>query len=380
MFQLICTICLLCLTGTPVSAQLNDESLQPAKITLNPTGSDYNFKRTFLGIPGMERAANGRLWALWYGGGKDEGPDNYVMLVTSDDDGATWSDLKVVIDNPDSDTRAYDPVLWHDPTGKLWVFWAQSYKFWDGRSGVWCMTTENSGDADPTWSQPRRLADGIMMNKPTVLSDGQWLLATSVWHADGSSRILSSNDKGATWHELGRVNVPVKKDRTFDESMLVERKNGDLWLLVRTTYGIGESVSHDRGKTWSDVVKSPLAQVSARFCIRRLNSGHLLLVKHGPLHELTPKRSHLTAYLSEDDGQTWTGGLLIDERVGVSYPDIVQDKAGAIYLIYDFDRYKSRNILMSKFTEENVRSGKPDDKTKFRVLVNQVDHRNEEKK
>ncbi len=32
-------------------------------------------------------------------------------------------------------------------------------------------------------------------------------------------------------------------------------------------------------------------------------------------------RSHLTAWLSEDDGKTWRGGLMLDERATVSYPD-----------------------------------------------------------
>jgi hypothetical protein len=43
--------------------------------------------RMFQGIPAIERSANGRLWAAWYGGGVTEDRHNYVMLVTSDDDG-----------------------------------------------------------------------------------------------------------------------------------------------------------------------------------------------------------------------------------------------------------------------------------------------------
>ena len=32
-------------------------------------------------------------------------------------------------------------------------------------------------------------------------------------------------------------------------------------------------------------------------------------------------RRHLTAFISTDDGRTWGGGLMLDERRGVSYPD-----------------------------------------------------------
>ena len=49
-------------------------------------------------------------------------------------------------------------------------------------------------------------------------------------------------------------------------------------LLVRTKYGIGESVSTDRGKTWAELTPTKLAHPSARFFIRRLDSGKLLLV------------------------------------------------------------------------------------------------------
>ncbi len=35
--------------------------------------------------------------------------------------------------------------------------------------------------------------------------------------------------------------------------MVVERKDGSLWMLLRTSYGIGQSVSADGGATWSPV-------------------------------------------------------------------------------------------------------------------------------
>ena len=94
---------------------------------------------------------------------------------------------------------------------------------------------------------------------------------------------------------------------------------------------------------------------NARFFIRRLESGNLLLVRHNP-----PKmnqRSHLAAFLSEDDGVTWKGGLMLDVRKYVSYPDGVQAPDGTIYITYDFERTKARQILMAVFTEEDVLAG-----------------------
>jgi hypothetical protein len=363
-----------------------DPALEPPPIHLVP-GAEYDDgTRLFQGIPGIERAANGRLWAVWYAGGPNEpgeGPGNYVVLVTSGDDGQTWSRPKLVID-PLGPVRAYDPCLWHDPLGRLWLFWAQSYHLWDGRSGVWSMVTENSGDESPPWSPPRRLCHGIALNKPTVLSTGEWLLPASVWerpagehtaaayrHDLGPQRganVIASRDQGDTWTHLGQAIVP---QRVFDEHMIVERRDGSLWMLVRAAYGIGESVSTDRGKTWGAGRRSGIRHVNSRFFIRRLASGRLLLVTHEPPNGKT--RSHLTARLSADDGQTWQGGLVIDERPGVSYPDAVQSPDGTIYLIYDYARQADRTILMATLTEGDILQRRwASSQARQRVLVNQA--------
>jgi hypothetical protein len=139
--------------------------------------------------------------------------------------------------------------------------------------------------------------------------------------------------------------------------MFVERKDGSLWLLVRTIYGIGESVSTDRGKTWPELKPSDIIHTPSRFFISRLASGNLLLVKHGPLDTPT-SRSHLMAYVSTDDGKTWTDGLMLDERLGVSYPDGQQSPNGLIRIIYDYNRVTDRTILMATFREEDVAAGK----------------------
>jgi hypothetical protein len=109
---------------------------------------------------------------------------------------------------------------------------------------------------------------------------------------------------------------------------------------------------------WSPLVPSSIANAVARFFIRRLQSGNLLLVKHGPLDRQIG-RSHLTAYVSRDDGATREGGLPLDGRDPVSYPDGQQDRDGIIHIIYDFERTGAREILMARFREEDVVAGAP---------------------
>jgi len=110
---------------------------------------------------------------------------------------------------------------------------------------------------------------------------------------------------------------------------------------------------------------------TARFYLRRLASGRLILVKHSPPDGRT--RSHLTAYLSDDDGRTWQGGFLLDERGGVSYPDGTQAEDGTIYVIYDFERRGAKQILMATLTEADILAGEAiSGRVRLRVVVNQA--------
>jgi predicted neuraminidase len=332
-------------------------------------GPEYGAdERKYQGIPGIERAPGGRLWAVFYAGKVHEDRYNYVCCVTSGDDGKTWSDLKFVID-PDGDgpLRTSDPCPWLDPDGRLWLF------FWmngGGDTQLFAMHTDNPDDENATWTTPHAICPGVMMCKPIVATDGTWLLPTAIWHRDQSCRVVASTDKGKTWELRGTAGVPDPKDRNCDEPMMVQRHDGSLWLLVRTSYGIGESVSRDMGRTWTPVKPSGIPHPASRFFIRRLVSGNLLLVKHGPMDKKTG-RSHLTAFVSRNDGASWEGGLLLDERGGVSYPDGTQSADGLVRIIYDWNRADEKHILMTTFTEEDVLAGKDvSGRMRQRVLVN----------
>jgi predicted neuraminidase len=268
--------------------------------------------------------------------------------------------------------RAFDPQLWMDPDGRLWAFWAQAIGHEGTIAGVWALTASNPDDEEPAWSAPRRLTNGVMIGKPLVLSSGEWVLPASTWReTDDSAKVVVSTDRGKTWRLRGACHVP-ESVRSFDEHMLVEREDGTLWMLVRTTYGIGESTSTDYGRTWSPLTPSAIQHATSRFFVRRLNSGKLLLVKHGPIHERTGRRD-LTAFLSQDEGRTWYGSLLLDGRTGVSYPDGVQSPEGMIYIVYDYSRTLEREILMARFTETVVAQGRrASESAELRMLVNKA--------
>ncbi|MBQ9370891.1 MAG: exo-alpha-sialidase [Thermoguttaceae bacterium] len=347
--------------------------------------SDAN--RKWQGISSLEVDRFGGVWVCWYSGGATECGENYVLLVYSGDRGETWSAPIFALDPPGR-VRAFDPTLWCDPTGRIWLFWAQGeYRedfqpgIWDGRAGVWARTTtEPERGVDAEWSAPRRLCNGIMMCKPIADSQGRWLFPASIWRFDSyyqldekirGANVYVSTDEGATLDLYGRVEVP-RDVSVFDEHNIVEKKDGSFWILNRTTKGIGESISTDGARTWSPFVESKIKHTSSRFFIHRLRSGALLLVKNGPLDQ-DVGRAQMTAFLSRDDGQTWSAGLVLDERSQVSYPDGGQAEDGTIFVTYDFERYGAKEIYVARFCEEDVEAGKIVSRDgKLKILVNKA--------
>ncbi|MDD4869090.1 MAG: sialidase family protein [Kiritimatiellae bacterium] len=352
----------------PATAFL-EMALEPPVVNTVP-GPEYSDEQRDYGMTiGIERTRGGRFWAVWVAGGDSD--KGYFVTATSDDEGKTWSKPRFVIDPPEAPNGLRRRILvgnfWCDPTGRLWLFFDQSMGYFDGRAGDWAITCDDPDAAQPVWSAPRRIYHGMTLNKPTVLRNGDWLLPISLWTRDriGPAELRNSFhelddqrmahtfvsvDQGKTWTRRGGVIVPQSD---FDEHMFVELKDGRLWMLARTKYGIADTFSPDGGRTWSEPKPSPIQNPNARFFIRRLISDRLLMVKNGPLGKRTG-RSEMTAFLSDDDGKTWLGGLVLDERNGVSYPDGFQAPDGRIFISYDHNRAADREILLAVFTEEDI--------------------------
>ena len=321
-------------------------------------------KRTWQGIPGLERTAKGRVFVSWFTGGtKEPEPENTVVLSHSDDDGKTFSAPQAMALPLGDGTRCYDPCLWIDPKGRLWYLFNRSVKD-STRHGVYARLCDDPDATPPVWGAEFRVGFdspfSFRMNKATVLSSGEWILPVvhaleplAGWAGFDPKQVFGaavSTDEGKTWNLHGAV----KTEKAGLENMIVELKDGRLWMLIRTEKVLWESRSSDKGRTWTPGSPTTIATPHSRFFIRRLASGHLLLVNH---HKFTG-RSHLTARLSTDDGKTWNDGLLLDERGGVSYPDGAQDKDGIIWITYDRDRGGAGEILLAKFKEEDVAAGR----------------------
>ena len=360
-------------------------ALVPPTLNTSPL-PEYGYDKLDYGMTiGIERTPKGRLWACWVAGG--DSPEAFFVLATSDDDGRSWSQPRLVVDSHDKDLPRPRSILvgnlWTDPLGRLWLFFDQSMDMYDGRAGVWATHCDNPDATDPTWSSPKRIADGVMLNKPTVLSSGEWMLPISLDQRPGfgpfrgcfakldplrGASVHVSTDQGATWQRRGAAQFP---NPDWHEHMIVERADGSLWMLARTAKGMMQTTSSNGGRTWKSATQpAGIRQPNARFFLRRLASGRILLVKHGDQIDSHQGRVQLSAWLSQDEGKTWSGGLVLDERKGISYPDGFQAPDGTVYISYDRNRATDGEILMARFNEEDVLAKKlVSERGKLRMLI-----------
>lgn len=324
--------------------------------------------RLWQGIPGIEVTKKGRIFITFYSGGTKEHIDNYALLLKSDDGIHFGEPIAVAFKE---NYRCFDSCLWIDPLGRLWFIWSFAPE-----NAVYAAICDDPDADELVWSYIKRIGNDVMLNKPTVLTTGEWFFPVTVWPTllgemnpiyattdeDRRAFVYKSTDNGETFTKFGGVAVP---DRFGDEHMFLELKDGRIAMFVRTIYGIGVSYSYDRGKTWTSGEDSGLKGPNSRFHIKRLKSGRILLINH---YEFDG-RNNLTAMLSEDEGKTWPYKLLLDERADVSYPDAVEHEDGYIYLTYDRERGSfrhsldkvyadAREILMAKITEQDIIEGK----------------------
>lgn len=353
---------------------MNEASLIPTQVTL-PKAKHLLAGRTFQGIPSITCTAGNRLLACWYSGGEDEGPENFVMVVFSDDQGETWSDAVAVVE-PEADfVRALDPCIFTSPDGRVRLFWGQSYspenrKVFDLRCGV-CFAELLNPDAPVEkwqWTPSRRIADGVMLNNPLCLKNGSTALPISVCRknfidakedvGNSGTKMYITADNFQTFTEQGKCLMP-EDEANFDEHSFIEKNDGTLWTVIRSLFGNHESFSTDGGKSWSEPQRSAIPGPCSKLHISRLRSGRLLQINNvvDP-GEYSRLRKNMTAMLSDDDGKTWYGNLLLDGRTGVSYPDAVEGGDGFIYAVYDHERYLCGDVLLARFTEADIAAGK----------------------
>ncbi|WP_026464206.1 sialidase family protein [Adhaeribacter aquaticus] len=366
---------------------INFQSNGKTAIFLPNPGNDSRItNRKFEQVPSVVASADGKqLYAAWYSGGEAPGPGNFVTIAVSLDNGKTWLNDQFVVYPSQPSIRIFDPGLWRDKSGQIWLFYgsAGNNKIWDSKGGVNSLKLNWDG-SKITYKDPKLLTYGVISNKPTYIpKQDKTFFAVYIDKAlpedvakgeplpkDGAIILAHDYKKQGldidTLLPYSTIVVP-EAIRIHDEPQLVQTGETAFLGLVRTTKGIYATRSTDNGKTWSNVAPFTAAgpTTSSRFYIGKLKSGNMVLIANS-----STTRNNMTAFLSKDGGKTWPGKLLLDARENVSYPDLDQSSDGTIHVVFDRDRTGAKDILYCRFKEEDVLAGST--KKVFKTRINSV--------
>lgn len=333
--------------------------------------SKFNIeKRSWQGMPSVGKDLFGNLYVVWITGGSGEGPDNYLTVSMSSDQGKNWSHDKLILyANVDSGNRVRDPSLFNDKYGNLYLSWAKNFpgnkaivKPW---SEVWYSKLDWSATTETiSYSAPRKIAEGIMINKPfnSTLKD-EMVFPIAVWYVGDHALQQPFMYKGTYsstnlvgFAKVGGITMdPSVPNQWIYEHMFVELKDGTYLGMTRDDTGLFYSYSKD-GKIWDTAKKFTKAGVlsaSTRFHLARLNSGRLILIFNNDY-----VRTNLTVCLSDDDGLTWPYRRIIDKSddvvFGASYPDMIETDPGILNIVYDYLRQPIGTIKFLRIDEEDI--------------------------
>ncbi len=248
-----------------------------------------------------------------------------------------------------SEIRQYpcwNPVLFQAKDGPLLLF----YKVGPKPDAWWGMLIR-SPDGGKTWSEPRRLPDGILgpvKNKPVMLADGRLLCGSSTEDQGWRVHMEWTKDLGETWERTAPLNDG--EQIAAIQPTILKYGNGKLQILCRTKQGaISEASSSDGGRTWSEMTLMQLPNPNSGIDAVTLADGRHLLVYNPtrpPEGRWGGPRSPLCVAVSED-GKTWKAAIVLEnDRGEYSYPAVIQGSDGRVHATYTWRRQKARHAVI----------------------------------
>ena len=290
------------------------------------------------------------LIAAWFGGTAERNPD--VCIYVSRNENGTWTAPVAVADGVGfaaSRLPTWNPVLFQPKNGPLLLF----YKIGPKPAEWWGMVMTSSDDGK-TWSKPVRLPDGILgpiKNKPVQLADGNILCGSSTEGTNGwKVHFERTSDFGKTWMATAPVN-DGKKIGAIQPSILF-LKDGSIAAVGRTHNDkIFQITSSDDGKTWGEMTLTDLPNPDSGTDAVTLHDGRQLLVyNHNVRTGSNNKgRSPLNVAISPD-GKNWFGALVLENDPnapsGFAYPAVIQTSDDLVHITYTWERRRIKHVVI----------------------------------
>lgn len=274
---------------------------------------------------------DGRLFMAWMqhtgrkGHGDDHAPGDVACMISADQ-GFTWTDKRILVQNNPGDVNIHFPSLLRLRNGRIFFYYQRRHKLAPGTPQHSTAFVCFSDDECRTFSEPREhdviRQNNISGDEPVQLSTGRILLP--ILRLDGEwcgvgpdgrqldtcfSSVAISDDDGRSWRRADNwVGLPL---RGAMEPRIAELSDGRLLMTLRTQLGaVFASHSSDQGQTWSHPQTTGLRAPESMPSLKNIpGSKDLVIVwNHGlydPGFDHFGKRTPLTVAISRDDGRTW---------------------------------------------------------------------------
>lgn len=248
--------------------------------------------------------------------------NSHLAARYSSDNGNTWTATDEIVVENEGAMNVMSVSLLRLQDGNIALFYARKNSIHD------CIPFMRiSSDEGQTWSEPIRCITDkegyFVLNNARViqLSSGRLLMPVAhhvsedrpgnLEHNFNNYGILYcyySDDNGLTWKQKGEVKIP--EGLMAQEPGLIEMKNGDVMMYIRTDSGVQyASYSKNKGKKWSMAIPTNIPSPLSPATIARIPAtGDLLLVWNNngvKKNNYRGKRTPLNVAISKNEGLTW---------------------------------------------------------------------------
>ncbi|PPK88095.1 putative neuraminidase [Neolewinella xylanilytica] len=288
----------------------------------------------------------GRLLTAWFGGSYEGAKDVGIYLARSR--GQDWSEPRQLVAAPvvDGDTLpCWNPVLFQSQSKRLYLFFKVGPNPREWRGAV--VTSDDDG---ATWTKPAYLPEGFLgpvRNKPVETEPGVILCGSSTespttdaWRVH-LERYREATD---TWE---KVAVPNSRDFEIIQPAILRHGGDTLQILCRSKHDrlIG-SWSYDGGASWTDADSLPVPNANSGVDALTLSTGNFLLVNNPlPMGDDWWNGRNVLDVAFSTDGVDWLPLVDLErhEEGEYSYPAIIQAADGTVHVVYTYDRKKIRH-------------------------------------
>ena len=281
--------------------------------------------------PLLRRMPDGSLLAVFFTGGpREPHPDNFVAMIRSFDDGATWTRPEPFFRHPYLCTWATE--LFQD--GEESLCFIHTSDFRSGYCNLRAHITRTR-DSGKSWSPPATVAGvppNFTVRQGKILSDGSrvfpvyWEDVRGNWDFEAkvsdngpfhapewffTSGVIRSVDQGRTFTLHGAISQERKHHW---EPCITELEPGHLRMFIRCESPeavLWEADSFDYGLTWSKSHPGSIPNPGTKSALLETDGVHLLF--NNTCTPADPNRNRLELWISDDNLRSWKRKITLAE-------------------------------------------------------------------